>query len=119
MLRDETERAAISEPNERRAVNLVRMVAPVSGRVFAVVMSIASLACGAAGCGAARVAQPETPTYGGPILCSPSDPRCEPLIVDLRPEQRADFDVAVRSNVAVVAADDKGIHLLRDCHIDG
>jgi len=43
----------------------------------------------------------------------------EPLIVDWKPEQRGDLEVAMKQGVAVLAYDCKGIRLLPDCHLDG
>ncbi len=42
-----------------------------------------------------------------------------PLVVDWKAEQRADLEVAMRQNVAVVSYDGNHIQLLADCHIDG
>jgi len=41
------------------------------------------------------------------------------LIVDWKPEQRGDLEVAMKEGVAVVAYSCDGIKLLKDCHIDG
>jgi TPR repeat protein len=43
----------------------------------------------------------------------------EPLIVDWQPEQRGDLEVSMREGVAVVEFDNRGMKLLKDCHIDG
>lgn len=40
-------------------------------------------------------------------------------MVDFRPEQRVDLEVAVHDGVAVVAYDCKSFRLLKDCRIDG
>lgn len=43
----------------------------------------------------------------------------EPLVVDWKPHQRGDLEVAMKEGVAVVAYDSHGLKLLRDCHVDG
>lgn len=42
----------------------------------------------------------------------------EPLVVDWRPEQRADLEVMMRNNVAVVGFDGRKVRLLKNCSID-
>lgn len=42
-----------------------------------------------------------------------------PLIVDWKPEQRADLEVAMRDGVSVVRYDGDELRLLTDCHING
>ncbi|MEZ4222149.1 MAG: tetratricopeptide repeat protein [Polyangiaceae bacterium] len=43
----------------------------------------------------------------------------QPLIVDWQPEARGDLEVAMKEGVAVVGFSEKGLRLLKDCHIDG
>lgn len=67
--------------------------------------------------------RPETPTAAGALgeggTCHKVDAYGEPLIVDWKPEQRGDLEVAMKEGVAVVAYSCEGIKLLKDCHIDG
>jgi TPR repeat protein len=41
------------------------------------------------------------------------------MIVDWRPEQRGDLEVAMREGIVVVAYDEKGFEILKDCRVDG
>ena len=43
----------------------------------------------------------------------------EPLIVDWKPEQRGDLEVAMKGGVAVVSVRPEGMRLLADCRIEG
>jgi hypothetical protein len=43
----------------------------------------------------------------------------KPLVVDWKPEQRVDLEVAMSEGLAVVAYDCKGLELLSDCRVDG
>lgn len=43
----------------------------------------------------------------------------EPMIVDWQPEQRGDLEISMRDGLVVVAYDDSGFRLLKDCHVDG
>lgn len=42
-----------------------------------------------------------------------------PLIVDWKPEERADLEEAIHDGVAIVEWSDAGLRLLRSCHLDG
>ena len=42
-----------------------------------------------------------------------------PLIVDWKPEERADLEEAIHDGVAIVEWSDSGLRLLRGCHLDG
>src|SRR4051794_10082769 len=80
------------------------------------------LAAAACTSGAARTAAPVAPTYAeavGAEACFPVETYGEPLVVDWRPEVRADLEVAMRQGVAVVSYDCKHIRLLKDCSLEG
>lgn len=78
-----------------------------------------------ASCGSsvASAIRPADPTYaqavGGGGECKPLDLSQDALVVDLRPEQRTDLELAMHEGVAVVSYDCKTIKLLKDCHVDG
>jgi hypothetical protein len=78
-------------------------------------------------CGAGEAIRPKDPTYTGAAGVDPAggaicyDVKADgsPLIVDWRPEDRGDLEVAMKQGVAVVHYDCKTIKLLPDCHADG
>lgn len=79
-----------------------------------------------AGCGSstpAEAVRPEAPTaakaLGEAAECRSVEQGGEPLIVDWKPEQRGDLEIAMKSGVAVVAYSCEGIKLLPDCKIEG
>lgn len=76
----------------------------------------------ATGCGGSKPSPlPQQATYAsvmGAGTCR-SDSTGEPLLVDWRPEQRADLEVAMRSGVAVVKYDCQSLELLPDCSVEG
>ena len=43
----------------------------------------------------------------------------EPMIVDWDPQARTDLEAAMKAGVAVVSFDAKGLHLLKDCKVEG
>lgn len=43
----------------------------------------------------------------------------QPLIVDWQPEARGDLEIAMKEGIAVVGFDQRGLKLLKDCHLDG
>lgn len=43
----------------------------------------------------------------------------EPLVVDWKPEQRGDLEIAMKEGVAVVSYSCEGIKLLKECHLEG
>lgn len=43
----------------------------------------------------------------------------EPLVVDWKPDQRGDLEIAMKEGVAVVGYSCQGIKLLKDCHLEG
>jgi TPR repeat protein len=78
--------------------------------------------CGGAGA-AAKAIRPEAQTgaaaMGEPTECRDVSGGTKPLVVDWRPEQRVDLEVAMSEGLAVVAYDCKGMELLADCRVDG
>ena len=71
--------------------------------------------------GPASAVRPADPTFARTVgeQCGPGDAAPRPLVVDWRPESRADLEVAMRRGVAVVAYDCHELRLLPDCTIDG
>lgn len=80
-----------------------------------------------AGCGAGKAVRPEDPSYAGAVgeakqgaaICRAIDAEGSPLIVDWKPEERADLEIAMHQGVAVVHYDCNELKLLADCHSDG
>jgi hypothetical protein len=78
-------------------------------------------------CGAGEAVRPKDPTYasatggqaGGGAICHDVKADGAPLIVDWRPEDRGDLEVAMKQGVAFVHYDCNSIKLLPDCHADG
>ena len=79
----------------------------------------------AAGCGpgaAAEVIRPQDPTAAGALSegeCHETDGSGEPLVVDWKPDQRGDLEIAMREGVATVSYSCQGMKLLKDCKIEG
>ncbi len=72
--------------------------------------------------GAAETVRPKDPTAAGALgeaECRSVDSGGEPLVVDWKPDERGDLEVAMKDGVAVVAYSCQGLKLLKDCHIDG
>jgi hypothetical protein len=83
---------------------------------------VALSACGAGT--VAKVIRPEDPSTSKalgdePAACDDVSAGGEPLVVDWRPDQRGDLELAMREGVAVVAYDCEGLRLLADCRIEG
>jgi TPR repeat protein len=78
--------------------------------------------CGGVGA-AAQAVRPEAPTgaaaLGEPTECRDVSGGAKPLIVDWKPEQRVDLEVAMSDGLAVVKYDCKGMELLSDCRLEG
>ncbi len=55
----------------------------------------------------------------GDAPCREVEKEATPLVVDWRPEDRGDLEIAMKQGVAVVAYDCHSIRLLRDCQIPG
>lgn len=79
-----------------------------------------------AGCGpgaAAETIRPNDPTAAQALgeggECHEVGSTGEPLVVDWKPEERGDLEIAMREGVAVVAYSCQGIKLLKDCKIEG
>jgi hypothetical protein len=92
-------------------------------RALPVLFALSMVACGGAG-KVAETVRPDAPTYAqasgaGGGECRAVTDNGEPMIVDWRPEQRLDLEVAMKDGVAVVAYDCKTIKVLRDCRVDG
>src|SRR5687768_4707056 len=85
-------------------------------------LGITTLGCGGAG-GAARAIRPEATTgssaLGESTECRDVSRGSKPLVVDWKPEQRGDLEVAMSEGVAVVAYDCQRMELLTDCRVEG
>jgi uncharacterized protein len=83
-------------------------------------MLLATMGCGA---GAAAVAgRPEKTTAAqalGRAECFDVTAGAEPLVVDWKPEQRRELELAMKDGVAVVAYSCKGIRLMNECKLEG
>ncbi|PKN44537.1 MAG: hypothetical protein CVU63_10290 [Deltaproteobacteria bacterium HGW-Deltaproteobacteria-20] len=87
-------------------------------------VGLLALGCGAGG--AADQVRPKDATYhdavGGPsVNVAPTECRevggaADPLVIDWKPEDRSDIEVAMKEGIAVVQFDCKTIRLLRDCN---
>lgn len=53
------------------------------------------------------------------VVCDPGARFAEPLIVDLKPEERATLEMVMKGGVAVVSYDCKHLTVLRDCSVQG
>lgn len=80
----------------------------------------ALVGCGTGAAGNAVRPKETTAAEGlGEGACREADSSGEPLVVDWKPEQRGDLEVAMSSGVAVVAYDCKHLELLSDCKVEG
>jgi hypothetical protein len=61
----------------------------------------------------------DAPAAAAPRTCVPVGPRADPLVVDLRAEDRVQFETAMQGGIAVVRYDCAGLELLRDCSAGG
>jgi len=81
-----------------------------------------SFGCGGAG-GVASTVRPDAPTgataLGEPTECRDVSRGSKPLVVDWKPEQRGDLEVAMSEGLGVVAYDCERLELLSDCRIEG
>ena len=83
----------------------------------------------AAGCGPGSVAAAIRPgdktaanalgEPGSGAECKEVGKEGKPLVVDWKPEQRGDLEVAMQGGLAVVHYDCQSIRLLENCHVDG
>jgi TPR repeat protein len=87
-------------------------------RLSLLFVAIAATSCGGP---AAQTLRPGDPSYARAVgeRCSAGDGNPQPLVVDWRPEARADLEVAMRRGVAVVAYDCASLRVLADCTLDG
>lgn len=80
------------------------------------------LGCGGAGA-AAQAIRPDAQTgaqaMGESTECHDVSGGAKPLVVDWRPEQRVDLEVAMGEGLAVVSYTCKGMELLSDCRVEG
>jgi len=74
----------------------------------------------------ARLLHPKEPSAAAALGEAPDRADCldvsgavRPLIVDLKPEQRGDLEVAMREGVAIVRYDCGGLTLLTECRAEG
>jgi uncharacterized protein len=71
---------------------------------------------------AAEAIRPKDPTASqalGETKCHSVERGAEPLVVDWKPEQRGDLEVAMREGIAVFSYSCDKIQLLGDCHLEG
>ena len=85
------------------------------------VLAVALLGIFAASCSGGVSGTPSQPTAAGALERDSAviTTYQEPLVVDWRPEDRTDLEVAMRRRIAVVRMESRGVRLLNDCHIDG
>ncbi len=91
-------------------------------RPLVIVIPLAAVVIASCGGAAGRAVRPSDPTAAdalGEKECHDVSGASEPLVVDWKPEQRGDLELAMREGVAVVEYSCKGIKLLRDCKLDG
>jgi uncharacterized protein len=78
--------------------------------------------CGGAGA-AAQAVRPDAQTgaqaLGESTECRDVSGGTKPLVVDWKPEQRVDLEVAMSEGLAVVSYTCKGMELLSDCRVEG
>lgn len=73
-------------------------------------------------CGLGKATRPDAPRGAdalGSGNCAAPGEEGEPLVVDWKPERRADLEVAMKDGIAVVAYDCQNVKLLRDCTAPG
>jgi hypothetical protein len=78
------------------------------------------VACGAGS--AAEAVRPEAPSASKALNeaeCRDVAKGGEPLVVDWKPEQRGDLEVAMKDGIAIVSYSCKGIQILTECKLDG
>lgn len=98
---------------------------------FVSVSTISVFVLLAAGCGGPSVAdavRPKAasasealgePSQAGGTICRDVTDGGRPLVVDWKPEQRGDLEVAMSQGIAVMAYDCRKMELLPDCAVDG
>lgn len=86
---------------------------------------LVSVAALALNCGAGQVAEKVRPDAltateaMGEKGCFAVEGRSSPLVVDWKPDQRGDIEVAMKDGIAVVQYTCNGIRLLPDCRVEG
>lgn len=91
---------------------------PIGRRVVAA----AALLLGVSACGIGQSTLPKDPTYAeatGASSCSDNGTEQAPLVVDLKPEERGDLEVAMSAGVVVVHFDCHTMRVLPSCHSQG
>jgi hypothetical protein len=71
---------------------------------------------------AAEAVRPEVPTAAAALdeaECRTVEQGGQPLIVDWKPDQRGELEIAMKDGVAIVSYSCQGITLLPDCRLDG
>src|SRR5258708_1510746 len=96
-------------------------MAPILAPRVSALAGLALAACAVGG--PAGSLRPADPTYaqatGASESCRVVESHGEPLVVDWRPEQRGDLEIAMREGIAVVHYDCQGLHVLKDCALAG
>ncbi len=83
-------------------------------------MALALVACGTGKAGdAVRPAAPTVAGAMGETACTIPEDRTSPLVVDWKPHQRADLEVAMGGGLAVVAYTCSSLRLLPRCRVRG
>lgn len=89
-------------------------------------LGIASLGCSGKPGSIGRILHPRQTSAAEALGDPPAGEVCHdvsgslrPLVVDLRPEQRGDLEVAMREGLALVRYDCDGLQLLPECSADG
>ncbi len=106
-----------------RALASTLSVLPITSRLALV--ALAALSTAAPACksgGAADAIRPNDPSYAaatGAGECRSVDAGGAPLVVDWRPEDRGDLEVALRSGIAVVHYDCQSLRVLPACTVEG
>jgi hypothetical protein len=87
-------------------------------------VAVVALITGCAGSPGEAV-RPKDPTYAGaigegkPAICQKVGSQGTPLIVDWKPEDRGDLEIAMKQGVAIVHYDCDSVKLLASCKVEG
>lgn len=87
-------------------------------------LGVALIASGCGPGGAAEAVRPQDPSAENVLGeqkmdCRSVDAGAQPLVVDWKPEQRGDLEVAMKDGIAVLHYGCDGVRLLADCRVDG
>lgn len=99
------------------------MTTPLASRSIAAAVATVLLACGTGGAG--KALRPDDPSYAAATgeqaaaICHKVDAEGTPLVVDWKPEDRGDLEVAMKQGVAIVHYDCDTVKVLPDCHFAG